>query len=47
MCMFVIGGPAKVVFFSCLQSVTRMWPCNELEEGQTNEIPVINYLNTI
>jgi len=40
-----IGGPAKVVFFSYLQFVTRMWLCNELEVGESNEIPVINGRN--
>ena len=30
-----------MVFFSYLQSVTRMWLCNELEVGETNDIPVI------
>jgi len=34
-----------VVVFGYLQSVTRMWLCNELEVGETNDIPVINGRN--
>lgn len=34
-----------MVVFSYLQSVTRMLLCNEIEVGETNEIPVINGRN--